>query len=190
MTDLDPAETFLAGWKACSHFLEGPSAAGYPTTSEEAWELYVADEESRAQPPRGQQPPSGEATLRRCLGFFASVIKSGEPWTETCEREYREALAHPSPNVWRDIASAPVVRLVMDAMVRSRNMDQSDLEAFDFTAHKTVDAILSLSSEPRANPATEEGEHVPIQLERVEAKEVGDHDGFYETEVPHPHRTP
>ena len=33
------------------------------------------------------------ATLRRCLGFFASVIKSGEPWTETCEREYRAALA-------------------------------------------------------------------------------------------------
>lgn len=32
------------------------------------------------------------ARLKRCLGFFASVIKSGEPWTETCEREYRAAL--------------------------------------------------------------------------------------------------
>ena len=32
------------------------------------------------------------ARLERCLGFFASVIKSGEPWTETCEREYRAAL--------------------------------------------------------------------------------------------------
>jgi hypothetical protein len=30
--------------------------------------------------------------LRRCLGFFASVIKSGETWTETCQREYDAAL--------------------------------------------------------------------------------------------------
>ena len=29
--------------------------------------------------------------LDRCLAFFASVIKSGEPWTETCEREYAAA---------------------------------------------------------------------------------------------------
>jgi hypothetical protein len=33
-----------------------------------------------------------EQKLERCLGFFASVIKSGEPWTETCEWEFREAL--------------------------------------------------------------------------------------------------
>jgi len=26
--------------------------------------------------------------LHRCLGFFASVIKSGESWTETCQRNY------------------------------------------------------------------------------------------------------
>jgi hypothetical protein len=30
--------------------------------------------------------------LRSCLRFFASVIKSGEPWTITCEKEYRAAL--------------------------------------------------------------------------------------------------
>jgi len=28
-----------------------------------------------------------------CLGFFASVIKSGEPWSETCQREYDRVLA-------------------------------------------------------------------------------------------------
>ncbi len=27
----------------------------------------------------------------RCLMFFQSVIRSGEPWTETCEREYAAA---------------------------------------------------------------------------------------------------
>lgn len=37
-----------------------------------------------------------EQRLERCLGFFASVIKSGEPWTATCEAEYRAALS-PSP---------------------------------------------------------------------------------------------
>ncbi len=33
------------------------------------------------------------ARLRRCLAFFASVIKSGESWSETCEEEYRAAIA-------------------------------------------------------------------------------------------------
>ncbi len=36
------------------------------------------------------------AKLRRCLGFFASVIKSGESWTATCEREYRDARNMPA----------------------------------------------------------------------------------------------
>lgn len=29
--------------------------------------------------------------LRHCLAFFASVIKSGEPWTEVCQTEYDKA---------------------------------------------------------------------------------------------------
>ena len=33
--------------------------------------------------------------LRKCLGFFASVIKSGEPWTDACQREYDAALSAP-----------------------------------------------------------------------------------------------
>ena len=31
------------------------------------------------------------ARLEKCLIFFASVIKSGESWSETCEQEYRSA---------------------------------------------------------------------------------------------------
>lgn len=38
-----------------------------------------------------------EAKLRACLGFFASVIKSGEPWTATCEQRYRAALPEQQP---------------------------------------------------------------------------------------------
>ena len=30
-----------------------------------------------------------------CLGFFASVIKSGEEWTSVCEHEYSEAFKTP-----------------------------------------------------------------------------------------------
>ncbi|MFC6790555.1 hypothetical protein ACFQE0_13660 [Methylobacterium komagatae] len=33
------------------------------------------------------------AAVSECLGFFASVIKSGEPWTETCEEMYAKAKA-------------------------------------------------------------------------------------------------
>jgi hypothetical protein len=33
------------------------------------------------------------AAARRCLAFFASVIKSGEPWTATCQAEYDAAVA-------------------------------------------------------------------------------------------------
>ncbi len=35
------------------------------------------------------------AQLERCIGFFASVIKSGEPWTATCQREYEAVFAKP-----------------------------------------------------------------------------------------------
>lgn len=31
--------------------------------------------------------------LLRCLSFFATTIKAGERWSETCEREYDQALA-------------------------------------------------------------------------------------------------
>ncbi len=31
--------------------------------------------------------------LLRCLSFFATTIKAGERWSETCEREYDQVLA-------------------------------------------------------------------------------------------------
>jgi len=30
--------------------------------------------------------------LKECVSFFASVIKAGEPWTETCQTRHDEAL--------------------------------------------------------------------------------------------------
>ena len=36
----------------------------------------------------------------RCLGFFASVIKSGEEWTPVCEHEYSEAFKTPATDAF------------------------------------------------------------------------------------------
>ena len=36
----------------------------------------------------------------RCLGFFASVIKSGEEWTSVCEHEYSEAFKTPATDAF------------------------------------------------------------------------------------------
>ncbi|MGK2908781.1 MAG: hypothetical protein ACSLE1_03130 [Sphingobium sp.] len=34
---------------------------------------------------------SDQGAIGNTLAFFASVIKSGEPWTETCQRDYAAA---------------------------------------------------------------------------------------------------
>lgn len=49
----------------------------------------IADHRERAE--------KAEAQLRQaqqCVKFFSSVIKSGEPWTDTCQREYNAALEY------------------------------------------------------------------------------------------------
>lgn len=52
-----------------------------------AGDAYVAAEK------RAETAEAQLAEARRALGFFASVIMSGEPWTEVCEQRYRAALA-------------------------------------------------------------------------------------------------
>ena len=49
--------------------------------------------------------------LRRCLGFFASVIKSGESWSDTCQSEYDEAIRSDIAPTPPKSASVPVERL-------------------------------------------------------------------------------
>lgn len=45
------------------------------------------------------QTPVVPRELMNCLAFFASVIKSGEPWTETCQRDYDTAIKAATPKV-------------------------------------------------------------------------------------------
>lgn len=40
------------------------------------------------------------AKKSRCLGFFASVIKSGETWTRFCQHEYNEAQETPDTDAF------------------------------------------------------------------------------------------
>jgi hypothetical protein len=47
---------------------------------------------SKAAPPAREDAREAARQLRRTIGFFASVIKSGEPWTEICEQAYKHAL--------------------------------------------------------------------------------------------------
>ncbi|HHU0703765.1 hypothetical protein [Serratia marcescens] len=51
----------------------------------------------------GAQPtPDVPREIMNCLAFFASVIKSGEPWTETCQRDYDAAMKAAEPKVLND----------------------------------------------------------------------------------------
>lgn len=58
----------------------------------------VADTASQldVQIARGNALAAENSSKSRCLGFFASVIKSGEEWTSVCEHEYSEALKNPA----------------------------------------------------------------------------------------------
>lgn len=46
----------------------------------------------RAEHDQREKVESALKAAQRCLGFFRSVIKSGEPWTNTCEKEFATAM--------------------------------------------------------------------------------------------------
>jgi hypothetical protein len=67
----------------------------------------------RAALPSGAEPVATDwpplVDLGRVLGFFASVIKSGEPWSETCQREY-DAANLALQAIYASPSSSPVSR--------------------------------------------------------------------------------
>jgi hypothetical protein len=52
-------------------------------------------------------PSDREISLARCLGFFASVIKSGEGWSEQCETAYSAALTPQADHTEQTRGAAP-----------------------------------------------------------------------------------
>lgn len=59
---------------------------------------------------------------QRTLAFFASVIKSGEPWTATCEAEYRKVMNNP-PTQPTGLAPTELVAIEGDDVVIRVSLD-------------------------------------------------------------------
>lgn len=53
-----------------------------------------------------------------CLGFFASVIKSGEEWTSVCEHEYSEAFKTPVTDAFLAEVRAQGVDAARNALIK------------------------------------------------------------------------
>ncbi len=74
----------------CSNATSAPSAESSSATIKA---VHIADDARAALVQKIIE--YGDRRADRCratVGFFASVIKSGEPWTEHCEKALREAL--------------------------------------------------------------------------------------------------
>lgn len=57
------------------------------------------------------------AKKSRCLGFFASVIKSGESWTRFCQHEYNEAQETPDTDAFLAEVRAQGVEMFADSLL-------------------------------------------------------------------------
>ncbi|EBS3868400.1 hypothetical protein LUU99_003768 [Salmonella enterica subsp. enterica serovar Newport] len=75
-----------------------------PTYEELAVQLANAESKCRAL-------AAENSSKSRCLGFFASVIKSGEKWTSVCEHEYSKALKNPATDAFLAEARAQGVEM-------------------------------------------------------------------------------
>lgn len=90
-----------------------PSPEGYanPEASAKQFAGFIADRILKALATREDaQPVAGDwQSIAMWMGFAASVIKSGEPWTGQCQREFDEAkaayarlsISHPAPDALR-----------------------------------------------------------------------------------------
>lgn len=95
VVDLDPMGG-LSGWWDARRASRPTDPARLDAEAIGALAALLRHETRRLRPAlvaRIRELEAERDAARRCLGFFASVIKSGETWTATCEAEYRAALA-------------------------------------------------------------------------------------------------
>jgi hypothetical protein len=74
--------------------MDAPRLTRYPTTDgKEGWAKEIGD---MVMPASSDEVALWKEVerLREALAFAASVIKSGEPWTTTCEEVIGGALGH------------------------------------------------------------------------------------------------
>lgn len=77
----------------------------------------------------------------RCLGFFASVIKSGEEWTSVCEREYSEAFKTPATDAFLAEVQARAIPSDVMAAIQKVARIRIDLNDFDGDKRGIVDCL-------------------------------------------------
>lgn len=82
----------------------------------------------------------------RCLGFFASVIKSGEEWTSVCEHEYSEAFKTPATDTF--LAEVRAQGVEMFAMCIAHRVNYSEVD-------KSIELDALSFAEGLRNPAPE-----------------------------------
>lgn len=71
----------LAAYEAAKITMTGEIIEKLEAANEKYWQVEALVWAKRA------------GALHQCVNFFASVIKSGEPWTETCQLEYNKAIS-------------------------------------------------------------------------------------------------
>lgn len=101
-----------------------------PTYEELAVQLANAESKCRAL-------AAENSSKSRCLGFFASVIKSGEKWTSVCEHEYSKALKNPATDAFLAEARAQGVEMAIEHMQKifgSKGEDGDQLRALEWLA--------------------------------------------------------
>ncbi|HEE0083808.1 TPA: hypothetical protein R8G83_004168 [Citrobacter youngae] len=68
------------------------------------------------------------AKKSRCLGFFASVIKSGESWTRVCQHEYNEAQETPATDAFLAEVRAQGIERVIE--IKQKQLDGLHADTF------------------------------------------------------------
>lgn len=77
------------------------------------------------------------AKKSRCLGFFASVIKSGESWTRVCQHEYNEAQETPAT----DAFLAEVRASTLEDLAKKKREESMSLHPDTFSLGSVIAAL-------------------------------------------------
>jgi len=109
------------------------------------------------------------------IGFFASVIKSGEPWTETCQSEYDKAVKVEAENK----ALLKRVRTYIEVKRAYKSFDKFDVAV---AFNELEDLVIKLESTPKSEPRPPiyPAEWVPTKP----MEEGGEHHPPFGAEVP------
>ena len=144
--DRDTAVMAYAVQKACAELIESRREFTAANATIHNLELKVA------------QVVAENANKSRCLGFFASVIKSCEEWTSVCQHEYSEALKAPVTSAYLAEVRAQAIRdaldeypdyLDTDCVMERLDISYEDAELRTYGAAELNDALVEFAAQLR-----------------------------------------